>query len=65
MYNTFNDIILGGVNVYITKVQEINSNQNTTTIPKDIVLHLKIAKGERIIWEVDVKGNVKIKKLKV
>jgi len=50
------------MSVPITKVQEIGANQNTISIPKEIVNYLKIKKGDRIIW--DIKANeVIIKKL--
>ena len=48
----------------LTKVQEMNGNQNTTSIPKEIVKILNLKKADRIIWEVK-NNKVILKKLVV
>ena len=48
----------------LTKVQEINMNQKSTTIPKEISEELELKKGDRIVWETGRVG-VTLKKLEV
>jgi len=54
----------GGDFMLLTKVQEVNGNQNTTSIPKEIVKKMKLEKKDRIIWE-EKNGVVTLKKLVV